>query len=76
MTALVVEVVVTADLAVKHSAMSPGKLEDTITHTHAHARADTHARLNSLDGMERWVSTGMRLENRQLSFPLLHLRVP
>lgn len=72
MTALVVEVVVTADLAVKHSAMSPGKLEDTITHT----RADTHARLNSLDGMERWVSTGMRLENRQLSFPLLHLRVP
>lgn len=74
MTALVVEVVVTADLAVKHSAMSPGKLEDTITHTHT--RADTHARLNSLDGMERWVSTGMRLENRQLSFLLLHLRVP
>lgn len=32
MTALVVEVVVTADLAVKHRTMSPGKLEDTITH--------------------------------------------
>ena len=32
MTALLVEVVVTADLAVKHSAMSPGKLEDTIAH--------------------------------------------
>lgn len=41
-TALVVEVVVTADLAVKHSAMSPGKLEDTITHTRA--RACRHTR--------------------------------
>lgn len=42
MTAPVVEVVVTADLAVKHNAISPGKLEDTITHTR-------HS-LNSEDG--------------------------
>lgn len=47
MTALVVEVVVTADLAVKHNAMSPGKQEDTITHARRHARAH---RLNSNDG--------------------------
>lgn len=43
MTAPVVEVDVTADLAVRHSAMSPGKLEDTIAHAHTH-------KLNSVDG--------------------------
>lgn len=57
MTAPLVEVVVTADLSVKHSAMSPGKLEDTISlalsfslsNTQTHTRAHTHS-LNSKDG--------------------------
>lgn len=52
MTALVVEVVVTADVAVKHSAMSPGKLEDTITHTRTHMHARLTCTLNSVDGQQ------------------------
>lgn len=40
---MVVELVVTADLAVKHNAISSGKLKDTITHTRTH-------NLNSKDG--------------------------